>query len=278
MVQVLLGADRINLMPNPSFENAATTGWSSTGGLTIAVSTAEANQPPGVLTPGTHSLLLSNGGGTTVTGTARAVVPVPSGGLYTLSAYLSPQAGSTLRPVTLIMTALDANSNVLATVTGTPLQEIAAEWERASAQTPPTAAFPANTASIRVDVQVQLAAGEGLYIDDVLLEPVWALRPYFDADVMIGDPSQADYFWTNAGAKTGPSFYYRNYTNKIIRLYDVLSGIPRGATSGTPNTSSPLGSTPSPRGPIGQGRPMIETGFIPLGTNFSLVAPAVLSS
>ena len=246
-VDISLQADRTNLMVNPSFENNSSTGWTNTTNCSIAPTTTVAYQNPGIPSPGSHSLAVTAtaAGNMTVT---SAAMSVEAALLYTASAYAYP--GSTAREVYASIMVEGSTGNLLSERDGSQVREVAGEWVRPIAQIDPTNPMPSNTSQVTVEVTwVGCAAGEIHYLDAVLFEEGWAVRPYFDAGSFAGSQTAGDYLWQGSN-EIGPSYYYRNLTNKLARLKAVLAG--------------------APITDFGQQSPLSVTGFIPMGLTFAL--------
>lgn len=296
-LDITVDADRVNLVKNSGFESGTTVGWSVLTNCTIsAVPGSAYTGPPKPLSqpvvplwpnPGNHSL-----GITSIAPGPMSVqsdpMPVDLALLYTGSAYANPLnnpaqqvrmdlicvgtetfpvAGPTPAPNT-----PSTGAGAVSTVTGSPVEttgmtysgvaipEYTSGWVRPFATVDPTSPLPtwATQVAIRITWLNTAAAGETHLIDAVLFERGWSaptagLLPYFDGGIWRGDSTDTDYFWADNTNQLGPSFYYRNYVRKITRLYAVLNG--------------------SDVNVLGQTSPFALTGFLPVGTVFSLVAP-----
>jgi phage tail-like protein len=275
-VNISLLSDRVNYLRNPSFEGleAGTTEPPTAGGTTfnwaavnctLAPSQAAVYQVPNVPNPGSWScsVTASAAGSMSVT---SGLTPINNGLLFTGSAYaLSP---GTVRSFEMVLMLYDAAGNFLSSIPGNQTGEFLSEWVRGYVQVNPGAPLAPNVAQMALRITwLGCAAGEVHYFDSALLEPVWALRPYFDAglfDSATPPINATDYLWattasvtvSGGGAATvqaGPSYFYRNYARTLERLVSILAG----------NASQILGGT----------TPLSITGFVPLGTPYALVTP-----
>jgi len=245
--QIYLSADRINLVANPSFENGDTTGWSAGTNCGIAVTTSSAYA-------GTQSL--------EVTATAAGAMSITTDTmplnnllLYTASVYL--QAVATAQDVTLTLVAETPSSDGTSqSFVSLVTPEIVGQWERASVSVPYNLPLDSDITRGYLEIQwANAAAGEVHLVDAALLEPSAALQSYFDGDTNSGLPSASNYLWTTSTSKTGPSYYYSNYVNKLARLESVITGVT--------NDSS-----------LAHQYPLTVTGFLPVGTTFQLLSGA----
>lgn len=255
-ILVTLGADRVNLLANPSFESSTTTGWTATTNCTIAASNSTAYAPSSgdFTNPGTHSMqITATAAGTIVVTSSK--MPIDASELYTGSGYL--YADSTLSGLTGFLSLLiyDASNTLLATINGDAvalplLQGGVAGWPRPFVQVDPTTPLPATATQAALAINITgVAVGNNVYADWMMLEEGWSLKPYFDANVFESGPHGSDYIW--ASGSTGPAYYYQNYANKLTRLEAVLAGRPPSA--------------------LGQVSPLSETAFVPFGTTYTLL-------
>ena len=259
-IQISLGADRTNLFANPSFENGVTTGWSAVTNCSLLPVNGIAFQVPAVPNPGTWCLQVSS----TAAGPMMiesALMPVEQALLYTASIY--SQAEYTAEEVQVTLSGSNVGgAPVFQQFSGSTFLEEVGQWVRPYVQIDPGSQWTPgiNQVSVQVAWLNTMAAGEIHYVDCALLEGVWALRPYFDADQWSNAPSGPDYFWTTASTKTGPSYYYKNYAAKLARLNSVLQGLTNDTT-------------------LAQQTPLTVTGFVPLGSQFSLLTgPQAISA
>lgn len=258
-LQIILDADRVNLVENPSFESASTAGWSVNANCTITAISGTAYQVPAVPTPGTHSCQVTSVGVGPMS-VISSLMPIDSALLYTGIAHLRPQ--SVPQPTQLGLLIFDVDGNQLLFLDGTiellgPInQEVEGIWVQDQVQVDPTLPLPDAAAQAQIVIHWLNTNGSGEVhlLDAIDFEEGWSIQPYFDAGLYNSDvPQAADYIWEDPGTPLGPSFYYRNFTNKITRLQAVLTGQPDQV--------------------LGQKSPLSITGFLPAGASFSLVTP-----
>lgn len=209
-LQVLLDADRINEVTNPSFE-VGTTDW-SIGATALAFPstsitrlTSDSADIAGtccavVVTPGTNE---HEGTTLSVTG----LLPLQD---YTVSVWIKAISGSPI-----IIRARDT-TNLGAVVESTSVAT-GAGWVRKSLLIT-TGVLPA-TLTIAITTPVTLHVASTFRIDAVLVERGQALRDYFDASTV--GAHTGDYFWAGV-AHASKSFLYRNYAAKTQRLGELL--------------------------------------------------------
>lgn len=264
---VALKADRTNLFSNPSFENGTPNGWTATQNCSIRAVTGVDFQVPGVPNPGKWSLQV-----TSVAPGSMAIqsdpMPVNSALLYMASIYV--QALRTAQSVVLTLTGTGSSQTTgtqsLVSVypaagggTTHAMNEVVGAWIRPFVQADPAHPLLAGITQLSLTVTWlnTASAGEVHYVDAALMEEGWGTQPqaYFDADIYSGYPQAADYLWTDANNKVGPSYYYRKYNAKLSRLGAVLSGLSNDAV-------------------LSQSSPLTVTGFLPLGTSYVLLTGA----
>lgn len=278
-LSIELLADRVNYIANPSFEgNEVGTGPPLTAGGTVAYWTALTNctiapsqtyfyTTPGVPNPGTWSMKVTASGNGTMAVLSSKMAINPEF-LFTASYWgLTPVS---FRNVTMSILFYDAAGTLLVSFPGAVTQaEQLSQWVHIYAQVSPGEVIPLNATQAAVEISwAAVVTGEAHYVDAVMLEPVWALRPYFDASLYAGTfpyPNQAsDYLWAGSASATvstgsatieiGPSYYYANYLKKLARLSSVLAGSGSAAA--------------------GLVSPLSITGFLPVGAAYTLVTPA----
>jgi phage tail-like protein len=258
-VQIDLTADRTNLMANPSFENGTATNWKAVTNCTISPVSGVAFQPLQVPNPGTWSLSV-----TSVAAGPMSVksdpMPIEDALLYTASAYVQAQATPQQVTVSLVGTKSDGTTVVDTFVSISAVEEVVGQWQRPFAQVDPAHPWSdVAEAYVQINWLNTSAPSEVHYLDAVLLETGWALRPYFDADIMAGTMKASDYFWFQTSPKLGPSFYFKNFATKLERLKAVLKGMNNDPT-------------------LSQQTPLTITGFLPLGVSFVLLTGAETST
>jgi hypothetical protein len=211
-IQVVVKADRVNLVPNPSFE-VNTTGWSPNANCTIARSTAQAYT-------GTASLEMT----ATALGNMQAYhvnnrFPVTPGSTYTAQMRYRPN--TTPRNVRVFIGWYTSAGAFISSSVGPLASEVSGEWVLATG----TAVAPSNAASGVVFSYVDAAAaGEVHYIDAVMVEAGSEVGTYFDGT--FGD----DYIWENGGtAHNARSYYYENRLDRGEAIRRALiDGVPWG--------------------------------------------------
>jgi hypothetical protein len=202
-----LTPDRVNLVPNPSFEVNLNT-WVMHSGGTVYV--RDASQfvfnaySVAVTANGTGNLTLS----TTRGASAPILVGVDS---FTASAYV--KSATTTRRARMFLTWFNDAGTVLGDAYGDWVNTSNTAWVRPHL----TVASPPGTTRVSVQVQFETPAnGLKFYVDAVLLEPVAEVRSYFDANA-IG----SDFLWSGTSNQS-PSLYYNNRLLKQVRLFEVL--------------------------------------------------------
>lgn len=276
-LNISLLADRVNYIPNPSFEGLEVPGstppvaggtlfgWSADSNCILSLTNSVSYPVPSVPRQGTWSCQV-----TTVTlgnmTVLSSLMPINPEFLYTASMYANSAAAS--REIILSILFYDASATLLQVINGLPVFELVGEWVRPYAQVNPGIVINPEVTQARLRLEwLNCGASEVHYIDAALFEPAWALRPYFDGGLYetASPPLVApDYSWAgvanklvNSGStvsvQVGPSYYYNNYAKKLTRLGEVLSG-----------------AGPSVAGQIS---PLSITGFLPAGAAYNLVTP-----
>lgn len=167
---------RRNLCSNPSFE-VDTSLWAAALG-TLARSTAQA------LSGSASALLTATDDGNSAIHNGPYVspnlYPATPGEVYTISAHFRP--ATTVRDVRIdyaFVTAAGGSLGYINTI-GQSISEVAGDWVRWSLTTPKA---PATAAKLRILPYVAgTTPGEQHFVDDILIEPGAALRPYFDGN------------------------------------------------------------------------------------------------
>ena len=218
-IDILLNANRINLVANPSFE-VNTNGWASAQ-TSVVKSTAFSYSGTGcaatAITNATDNNIL-----------AASWLP-STAGTYTYSVYFYIPTGSTLAGRTVGIT-LEGTVTGITVVTSTPATLAIGAWNRASITFTTTASTPTSGYGIvaRYSGTIATAIGQTIYSDAALLEQSSTVNPYFDGSK--GYYQTGDLLWENGTPNAGRSFYYKNYQTVTKRLITVLPDyLPFGA-------------------------------------------------
>lgn len=195
-------ANRVNLVPNPTFENDASEWWGIDGTLT-----QEAVDP---FSGASSARLTSTVDGAYVAETAP--IPVEAGRSYSGSAHVRDvSSGESVR---VDIEWLFEDENPIDTSAGAAVVISSTEYvrPRVEATAPEDAAF----ARLRVVVE-DGTTGDEVRIDAALFEESPDTRDYFDASFLGGD-----YLWEGT-AHASPSHYYFNRAIKNARLTEVMA-------------------------------------------------------
>lgn len=194
-------ANRVNLIPNPSFEVNAVS-WTGTD-VTL---TQEAVDP----FSGASSLRLTASGAAGFS-IESSDIDASEGLSYVGTAYVKDI--TTGASAHLEIEWVDAGAVVLSTTVGDSVVLDAAEYLRPSV----AALAPVGAVTARLRVVVESSAiGEEVRVDAVLFEEGSEVQDYFDATLLGGD-----YLWEGT-ANNSPSHYYFNRAIKNARLDDVM--------------------------------------------------------
>ncbi len=211
-----LEGERVNLVPNPSFEIDLVT-WNNLTNATLARDTTQFRN-------GVASMSLTAvAAGTMSAHTLPADrIPVSPSATYTLSAYFRPD--TTARNVRVYVRWYDSGSVYLSDSTyGAEVVQSMGVWTRAFA----TVTSPSNAAYAGVVVQIMDSAlGEIHFVDSVLFEKGNLLLDYFDGSFL----PVADHMFEGT-THDSPTHYYRKRAVKNQRLGSVMKDyVPLGAT------------------------------------------------
>ena len=220
-IDIILRANRINQVLNPSFEESlANWAFESTDpGYTVTVErvldgAVEGSDYSAKITAGLNSQELFV--------PAKFRVPVTGADQNALSAYVKGTPGSTAR---LVITWYDQSDIGLSFSTMDPVTLNLDGWTRLEVAA--VAPAEAVTAAISVDFTTQLA-GDVVYLDAILFEKAAFVSPYFDGSA--GYAQLGDTLWENGDPVSGRSHYYKNREVVIKRLFETLPDyVPLGA-------------------------------------------------
>lgn len=203
-IDIYLGANRINLVKNPSFESV-TTNWASLGGGTLSVVSG------GAVTGSSNSVRRTSTGAIVQYG-----IPVVEGTPYALSGYAKGPAGTTVKPSLYYKDSL--GNYVGGMINGSSVTLNSSTWTRTSLlHTPPATAV---TVDVYFTYSGLSGAGVYYYLDAVMFEAASYAQDYFDGST--GYYEIGDILWQDGDATNGNSLYYRNRVNVTTRLSTVL--------------------------------------------------------
>lgn len=210
-IEITLKATRINEITNPNFESS-TTGWSVTNG-TFKLTTAET----GEVVEANGSMSVSGGAvevyasaaGTVKVETTNAM-PIFASNDYTFSLYcMAEELVGDSKTVTPYISWYDASSNLLSTVTGTPVTTSNVFLRPYVTSTAPAASV---TAKVGLTWTATAAGAEGtgneVTIDAALFEKSSFVNSYFDGSNGVADIT--DLFWEGNSTNNARSHYYKN--------------------------------------------------------------------
>lgn len=220
-VRISFAADRVNFIPNASFE-VNTTGWEVEANATI-----DRVDPGAPYIAGNWAMeMTAVAAGDMSVRTPGGVggIPVVPGRNYAVSTYL--RAATVPRPVQVFVNWFTAAGAYISTLAGTQPTD-ALTWAArpvATGLAPPTAAF------LQVVPKVYSAgAGEVHYVDGVLAEEAASVGEFFDGTSF---SNEGEYLWQYGGtpAQT-PSHYYSRRLIKNYRLNArIQEFLPAGST------------------------------------------------
>jgi hypothetical protein len=211
-IDIKLGANRINLAKNPSFESV-TTNWTATG-ATLATDAS------GAITGSSSSLKVTATGASAVVSQSNSLVAVTGGTPYTLSGYAKSANTDSVTPSILYY---NSGGTLLSTFTGTTTT-LSSSWTRVSI----SGTAPATAVSAKLVFTYATANTRLNYLDAVMFESASYVQTYFDGST--GYYETGDMLWEDGSAVNGRSLYYRNRVNVTKRLATVLPDyIPYGA-------------------------------------------------
>lgn len=214
-IDVVLRANRINQVLNPSFEE-------SLGNWYFENGTAERVED-GAVNGSSYSAKITAATDSYVSAFSVQKVPVTSGDQNALSGYFKGTPGSTAN----LSIAWYDQSDVLLSISVTPVTALTLdEWSRIefTAVSPDTAV----TAAVTVTFD-PASAGAELYADAILFEKASFVVPYFDGGGA-GYEQLGDVIWEGGDPTNGRSHYYKNRAVVTKRLFEVLPDyIPTGS-------------------------------------------------
>ena len=215
-VDVVLRANRINQVINPSFEVdldnwTASTAASATRVAGGAVEGSDYSAEVSALMTGTLSW------------TSDEKVTVQSGDQNAFSAYVK---GLTNMEARLVITWYDELNAVIGSPTTTAyINLLPTEWQRLEI----TALAPAT--AVQAELSIEAIAdnvGDKFYVDAVMFEKAAFVVPYFDG--ASGYQQAGDILWEGGLPSSGRSHYYKNREVIVKRLIQVLPDyLPTGA-------------------------------------------------
>jgi hypothetical protein len=211
-IDIKLGANRINLAKNPSFESV-TTNWTATG-ATLATDAS------GAITGSSSSLKVTATGASAVVSQSNSLVAVTAGTPYTLSGYAKSANTDSVTPSILYY---NSGGTLLSTFTGTTTT-LSSSWTRVSI----SGTAPATAVSAKLVFTYATANTRLNYLDAVMFEAASYVQTYFDGST--GYYETGDLLWEDGSAVSGRSLYYRNRVSVTKRLSTVLPDyVPYGA-------------------------------------------------
>lgn len=206
-IDVILRANRINQVLNPSFEES-TYNWYFEGGLTEIA-------PIGAVQGSNYSAKITSNSDALCSASSLTRVSVTSGDQNAFSAYVMGTAGSR---ATLSIAWYDQSDEVISVAITDQTDITLDEWVRLEF----TALAPATAITAAVTVNfTPVGAGSELYVDAVLFEKAAFVVPYFDGSGA-GYAELGDTIWENGDVVGGRSHYYKNREVVTKRLFDVL--------------------------------------------------------
>ena len=214
-IDIILRANRINQILNPSFEGSLNNWYFEGGTPEVVLDSA--------VEGGLYSVKIVADNADDVNAITLGRVDVQGGDQNALSAYVKATAGSTGR---LSIVWYDQSEQVIAVSSTSSVSLTLDNWERIEF----TAAAPetAVTATISIDFTPG-AIGDEVYLDAVMFEKAAFVVPYFDGNS--GYAQLGDLIWEGGDATNGRSHYYKNRETVTKRLLAVL---PEYLHSGSP--------------------------------------------
>lgn len=225
LTHVYLRPQRINFIPDPSFEDVGLFGWRSDAAMTRVIG--------GVDNPNRFFVR--------TVGAKLQCIPIPRQPVFRFSAYVRRAPGSTATHVNLGLITLDDSYNTMGTMwaripgNNNDLWPIYDTWMRIDGLFRGPEDSPAVIPTIVAD-------GTGLDCDMTLLEGTAALNQYYDGDSASGLPG--DFTWQGVQSQSY-SFYYTGRSLTASRLFGqyavagqltntkpalVLDWVPTGST------------------------------------------------
>lgn len=206
-VDVILRANRINQVLNPSFENSLDN-WYFEGGTAELIAS-------GALTGSSYSAKLTAAvDDEIISANSLEFVAVQGGDQNALSAYVQGTDGTTAR---LSIAWYDQSEQLISISTTSELALSSTEWQRLEY----TVISPSTAVTAALSVTFTPSAiGDEFYVDAVLFEKAAFVAPYFDGSA--GYAQLGDLIWEDGDAVNGRSHYYKNREVVTKRLLEVL--------------------------------------------------------
>lgn len=209
-IDILLNANRVNLVTNPNFETDVSR-WSCTGTLSRTTSSFYFGTASAQVVCTAQSQIVYIDYPNSSSATASTI--------YTSSAYVLAELG---KPFSIELRNYDSSGNYLGAATQGAIGTGA--WQRVSL----TATSASTATKIGVGIRNNFAGAHTFYVDGVLVEQSSTVNPYFDGSN--GYYQSGDLLWENGTPNAGRSFYYKNYQTVTKRLITVLPDyLPFGA-------------------------------------------------
>lgn len=206
-VDIVLRANRINLVLNPSFETSLANWYFAGADATL--------DPTGAIEGSDSSVRMTATDADLCSAVSISKVAVQGGDQNALSAYVKATPGTTAR---LSIIWYDEADQSIGQVTTIPVSLTLSSWTRI----PFTAISPSNAVTAEIAVDFEPAAiGSVMYVDAVLFEKAAFVVDYFDGNT--GYKQLGDTVWDNASTINGRSHYYKNREVVTKRLFSVLS-------------------------------------------------------
>jgi hypothetical protein len=221
-IRISFTADRINLVPNASFE-VNTASWEVEANCTLSRVDPTAPYFHGNWALGITSVAAGDMSARTPGGTGG--MPVLPSRTHTASLYF--RAATTARDVQLFVNWFTAAGAYISTAASAVVTNTTTGWTRVSLTTlsPATAAF----AQIVPKIYGTSGAGELHQVDGVLLEEGGSLLDFFDGSSF---SNEGEYLWQSGGTPANtPSHYYSRRMIKNYRLnVRMAEFLPAGST------------------------------------------------
>ena len=214
-IDIILRANRINQVLNPSFETSLDN-WSFANATEVV-------EPGGAVEGSDYSAKITSSiDNDYVSAVSVSRVAVVGGDQNAFSAYAKGPAGTTARLTTIWY---DQSDIAFELNLSDDFELSPTEWTRVTAT--PVAPENAVTAALTIDF-TPTAIGDEFYLDAVLFEKAAFVSPYFDGSA--GYAQLGDTLWENGDPVNGRSHYYKNREVVIKRLFETLPDyVPLGA-------------------------------------------------
>jgi hypothetical protein len=214
-IDVKLGASKVNLIKNPSFENTITgydVNWTIVGTKAKKTVNSVSMPAPNGLSTGDFFLSVTGGGSGNSASTAVTSGVVP-GQFYTFSIYGKAPAGSLSQSVAIAV----ANSGKT-TLTKTSQVTFTTSWNRFQVNIFIPSDYTTSTVTLSVSNGANTSAE--LYLDASQLEPGFVARDYFSVKNYRINGAQAETSTTDENNTI--SYMYENFEAKVPRLKEEL--------------------------------------------------------